>query len=74
MHVLDVHGRDAAHYPLGLIAHLDTRLELTFKYLPELFTHRPDRRPRRPSAARARRHHATISSLAVLRVQLLSPG
>jgi aspartate racemase len=38
MHVLDVHGRDAAHYPLGLMVHHDTRLHLTFKYLPELFT------------------------------------
>ncbi|WP_433733372.1 amino acid adenylation domain-containing protein [Nocardia sp. CA-129566] len=39
MHVLDVQGRDAAHYPLGLIAHHDTQLKLTFKYLPELFDH-----------------------------------
>ncbi|MEV0299066.1 amino acid adenylation domain-containing protein [Nocardia sp. NPDC050710] len=38
MHVLDVQGRDAAHYPLGLVAHHDTRLYLTFEYLPELFT------------------------------------
>ncbi|WP_433203461.1 amino acid adenylation domain-containing protein [Nocardia sp. CA-107356] len=38
MHILDVQGRDAAHYPLGLIVHHDTRLHLTFKYLPELFT------------------------------------
>ncbi|MEV6432219.1 amino acid adenylation domain-containing protein [Nocardia sp. NPDC051463] len=37
MHVLDVHGRDAAHYPLGLVIHHDTRVHLTFKYLPELF-------------------------------------
>jgi len=43
MHVLDVQGRDAAHYPLGLIVHRDTRLRLTFKYLPDLFTpHRID--------------------------------
>lgn len=38
MRVLDVHGHDAAHYPLGLVVHHDTRLHLTFKYLPELFT------------------------------------
>ncbi|WP_194853209.1 non-ribosomal peptide synthetase [Nocardia sp. SYP-A9097] len=38
IHVLDVHGRDAAHFPLGLMVHHDTRLHLTFKYLPELFT------------------------------------
>ncbi|MET8775203.1 amino acid adenylation domain-containing protein [Nocardia sp. NPDC004654] len=38
MHVLDVDGRDAAHYPLGLVVHQDTRVHLTFKYLPELFT------------------------------------
>ncbi|RMI30539.1 non-ribosomal peptide synthetase [Nocardia stercoris] len=37
MHVLDVHGRDAAHYPLGLSVHVGARLELTFKYLPGLF-------------------------------------
>ncbi|MFQ6399171.1 amino acid adenylation domain-containing protein [Nocardia sp. KC 131] len=37
MHVLDVHGYDAAHYPLGLVVHHDTRVHLTFKYLPELF-------------------------------------
>ncbi|MEU0507577.1 amino acid adenylation domain-containing protein, partial [Nocardia sp. NPDC005998] len=37
MRVLDVQGRDAAHYPLGLIVHHDTHLKLTFKYLPELF-------------------------------------
>ncbi|MFQ6325283.1 amino acid adenylation domain-containing protein [Nocardia sp. CWNU-33] len=38
MRVLDVHGHDAAHYPLGLVVHHDTQLHLTFKYLPELFT------------------------------------
>ncbi|MFI6953324.1 amino acid adenylation domain-containing protein [Nocardia sp. NPDC050408] len=38
MHVLDIQGRDAAHYPLGLIVHHDTRLHLSFEYLPELFT------------------------------------
>ncbi|WP_431950608.1 amino acid adenylation domain-containing protein [Nocardia lijiangensis] len=38
MHVLAVHGRDAAHYPLGLVVHQDARVHLTFKYLPELFT------------------------------------
>ncbi|MFE7802167.1 amino acid adenylation domain-containing protein, partial [Nocardia sp. NPDC057440] len=37
MHVLDVRGHDAAHYPLGLVIHHDTRVHLTFKYLPELF-------------------------------------
>ncbi len=40
MHVLDVHGRDAAHYPLGLIIHHDTGLHLTFEYLPSLFTYK----------------------------------
>ena len=39
MHVLEINGREAAHYPLGLIVHLGDRLELTFKYLPELFPH-----------------------------------
>ncbi|WP_189093961.1 non-ribosomal peptide synthetase [Nocardia jinanensis] len=38
MRILGVQGRDAAHYPLGLIVHRDFRLHLTFKYLPELFT------------------------------------
>ncbi|WP_157170895.1 non-ribosomal peptide synthetase, partial [Nocardia araoensis] len=38
MRVLGVHGRDAAHYPLGLIVHHDTRLHLAFKYLPDLLT------------------------------------
>ncbi|WP_051028054.1 non-ribosomal peptide synthetase [Nocardia higoensis] len=38
MRVLDVRGRDAAHYPLGVIVHQDTRLHLIFKYLPDLFT------------------------------------
>ncbi|WP_217998117.1 non-ribosomal peptide synthetase [Nocardia paucivorans] len=36
MRILDVHGRDAAHYPLGLIVHHDTCLHLTFKHLPDL--------------------------------------
>ncbi|MEU6582444.1 amino acid adenylation domain-containing protein [Nocardia sp. NPDC046763] len=72
MHVLDVQGRDAAHYPLGLIVHLDTRLELTFKYLPELFTqHQID-----ALAGRVRRVLDAITDdidLSLLRVQLLSP-
>ncbi|MEV3965077.1 amino acid adenylation domain-containing protein [Nocardia sp. NPDC050193] len=38
LRVLGVHGRDAAHYPLGLIVEHDTRLRLGFEYLPELFT------------------------------------
>ncbi|MFE9321437.1 amino acid adenylation domain-containing protein [Nocardia sp. NPDC052278] len=38
MHVRGIDGRDAAHYPLGLVVHHDTRLHLTFEYLPELFT------------------------------------
>ncbi|WP_329415164.1 amino acid adenylation domain-containing protein [Nocardia vinacea] len=38
MHILGIVGRDAAHYPLGLVVHHDTRLHLTFEYLPELFT------------------------------------
>ncbi|WP_431937772.1 amino acid adenylation domain-containing protein [Nocardia grenadensis] len=38
LRVLDIHGRDAAHYPLGLIVEHGTRLRLGFEYLPELFT------------------------------------
>ncbi|WP_268867146.1 non-ribosomal peptide synthetase [Nocardia aurantiaca] len=72
MHVLDVHGRDAAHYPLGLIAHLDTRLELTFKYLPELFTQAQTD----ALAGRVLRVLDAIiddTDLSLRRVQLLSP-
>ncbi|MEU0507601.1 condensation domain-containing protein, partial [Nocardia sp. NPDC005998] len=39
MRVVDVTGMDGAHYPLGLVARIDTRLHLTIKYLPELFDH-----------------------------------
>ncbi|WSG61650.1 amino acid adenylation domain-containing protein [Nocardia sp. NBC_01730] len=72
MHVLDVHGRDAAHYPLGLVIQHDTRLHLTFKYLPELFTrHQID-----AIADRVRRVLDTIVEdidLPLNRLQLLSP-
>ncbi|MET8796917.1 amino acid adenylation domain-containing protein [Nocardia sp. NPDC004568] len=39
LRVVDVTGTDAAHYPLGVVAHIDTRLHLRVKYLPELFDH-----------------------------------
>ncbi|WP_336883340.1 AMP-binding protein, partial [Rhodococcus globerulus] len=37
MRVVDVSGVDAAHYPIGVVAHLDNRLHIRIKYLPELF-------------------------------------
>ncbi|MDG3010624.1 amino acid adenylation domain-containing protein, partial [Rhodococcus sp. D2-41] len=37
MHVVDVHGSDAAHYPLSLVASTDTALRLKLKYLPDIF-------------------------------------
>ncbi|MGQ4600556.1 amino acid adenylation domain-containing protein [Nocardia sp. R6R-6] len=71
MHVLDVHGRDAAHYPLGVIVHLGTRLELTFKYLPELFTqHQIDALARR--VLRVLTAMTDDIDLSLRRVQLLS--
>ncbi|MCJ0904292.1 non-ribosomal peptide synthetase [Rhodococcus sp. ARC_M6] len=39
MQVIDVSGTDAAHYPISVIAHVDTKLNLRIKYLPELFDH-----------------------------------
>ncbi|WP_307846345.1 amino acid adenylation domain-containing protein, partial [Rhodococcus sp. CX] len=39
MRVVDVSGVDAAHYPMGLVAHVDDRLHLKIKYLPDLFGH-----------------------------------
>ncbi|MFD0363048.1 amino acid adenylation domain-containing protein [Nocardia sp. GCM10030253] len=73
MHVLDVHGSDAAHYPLGLVVHQDTRVRLTFKYLPELFTqHQID-----AIAARMLRVLDTIAEhidLPLTQLQLLSPA
>ncbi|WP_420753991.1 condensation domain-containing protein, partial [Rhodococcus sp. O3] len=39
MRVVDVSGVDAAHYPMGLVAHVDDRLHLSIKYLPDLFGH-----------------------------------
>ncbi|MET8878843.1 amino acid adenylation domain-containing protein, partial [Nocardia sp. NPDC004604] len=39
MRVVDVTGMDGAHYPMGVVAHVDTRLHLKIKYLPELFDH-----------------------------------
>ncbi|RDI30264.1 non-ribosomal peptide synthase protein (TIGR01720 family)/amino acid adenylation domain-containing protein, partial [Rhodococcus sp. AG1013] len=37
MRVVDVSGIDASHYPIGLVAHVDTRLHLRISYLPEVF-------------------------------------
>ncbi|MFZ2527195.1 MAG: amino acid adenylation domain-containing protein [Rhodococcus sp. (in: high G+C Gram-positive bacteria)] len=37
MHVADIIGHDAAHYPLSIVAHSDTTLHLKMKFLPELF-------------------------------------
>ncbi|MEV6102007.1 amino acid adenylation domain-containing protein [Nocardia sp. NPDC051981] len=71
MHVLDVQGRDAAHYPLGLIVHLGTRLELTFEYQPGLFS--PEEID--ALAGRVLRVLDAITEdidLSLLRVQLLS--
>ncbi|MEU7766501.1 amino acid adenylation domain-containing protein [Nocardia sp. NPDC049190] len=71
MHVLDVHGRDAAHYPLGLIIEHDTQLRLTFKYLPELFAqHRIDAIADR--VARVLDSITTDIDLPLARLQLLS--
>ncbi|MEU7631077.1 amino acid adenylation domain-containing protein [Nocardia sp. NPDC049220] len=71
MHVLDMHGRDAAHYPLGLIIEHDTQLRLTFKYLPELFTqHRIDAIADR--VARVLDSITTDIDLPLARLQLLS--
>ncbi|MEU1209622.1 amino acid adenylation domain-containing protein [Nocardia sp. NPDC005825] len=72
MRVLDVHGRDAAHYPLGLIVHLGARLQLTFEYLPDSFT----RQQIDALADRVRRVLDAITDdidLPLLRVPLLSP-
>src|SRR3546814_9439614 len=30
-------AKDAAHYPLSLVASVDTRLRLKFEYIPEVF-------------------------------------
>ncbi|MCP2287804.1 non-ribosomal peptide synthetase [Nocardia amikacinitolerans] len=72
MHVLDVHGRDAAHYPLGLVVHQDTRVHLAFEYLPELFArHQID-----AIADRMLRVLDTIAEhidLPLTQLQLLSP-
>ncbi|MFE7718054.1 amino acid adenylation domain-containing protein [Nocardia rhizosphaerihabitans] len=73
MRVLDVHGRDAAHYPLGLVVHHDTQVHLTFKYLPELFT----RNQIDVIADRMLRVLDTIAEhidLPLVRLQLLSPA
>ncbi|WP_139277853.1 amino acid adenylation domain-containing protein, partial [Rhodococcus marinonascens] len=37
MRVTGVDARDAAHYPLSLVASADDRLHLKFEYLPEVF-------------------------------------
>ncbi|WP_051163585.1 non-ribosomal peptide synthetase, partial [Nocardia brevicatena] len=73
MRVLGVHGRDAAHYPFGLIIHQDTRLHLIFKYLPELL----DRSRIDALAERVLRVLDTIAEnidLPLARLQLLSPA
>ncbi|MCJ0946757.1 amino acid adenylation domain-containing protein [Rhodococcus sp. ARC_M8] len=35
--ITDVEAKDAAHYPLSLVASVDTRLRLKFEYIPEVF-------------------------------------
>jgi amino acid adenylation domain-containing protein/non-ribosomal peptide synthase protein (TIGR01720 family) len=37
MRVTGVDAHDAAHYPLSLVASVDTRLHLKFEYLPDVF-------------------------------------
>ncbi|WP_138996528.1 non-ribosomal peptide synthase/polyketide synthase [Rhodococcus zopfii] len=37
MRVADIVGRDAAHYPLSIVAHSDATLHLKMKFLPEVF-------------------------------------
>ncbi|WP_430332880.1 amino acid adenylation domain-containing protein [Rhodococcus sp. ACT016] len=37
--VVGVSGTDASHYPIGLVADVDTRLRLRISYLPEIFDH-----------------------------------
>ncbi|MCK0093500.1 non-ribosomal peptide synthase/polyketide synthase [Rhodococcus sp. F64268] len=37
MRVTGITGRDAAHYPLSIVAHTDTAMHLRMKYLPEVF-------------------------------------
>ncbi|WP_160103359.1 amino acid adenylation domain-containing protein, partial [Rhodococcus sp. T7] len=37
MRVTGVDARDAAHYPLSLVASVDARLHLKFEYLPDVF-------------------------------------
>ncbi|MFD4351019.1 amino acid adenylation domain-containing protein [Nocardia sp. NPDC058518] len=37
MRVTDVSGKDSGHYPLTLIAHMDTRLHLRASYRPDLY-------------------------------------
>ncbi|MFE4460285.1 amino acid adenylation domain-containing protein, partial [Nocardia tengchongensis] len=39
LRLVDVTGADAAHYPLGVVGRIDSRLHLSIKYLPELFDH-----------------------------------
>ncbi|WP_164877651.1 condensation domain-containing protein, partial [Prescottella agglutinans] len=39
MRVVEVLGADASHYPIGVVANVDTRLHLRISYLPELFGH-----------------------------------
>ncbi|WP_433523476.1 amino acid adenylation domain-containing protein [Nocardia pseudovaccinii] len=73
MHVRGIDGRDAAHYPLGLVVHHDTRLHLTFEYLPELFT----RQQIDALADRVLRVLDTVAAhidLPLTELQLLSPA
>ncbi|WP_241386850.1 non-ribosomal peptide synthase/polyketide synthase [Rhodococcus sp. CH91] len=37
MRVAGITGRDAAHYPLSVVAHTDSAVHLRMKYLPEVF-------------------------------------
>ncbi|MFD6859888.1 non-ribosomal peptide synthase/polyketide synthase [Rhodococcus sp. NPDC060090] len=37
MRITGITGRDAAHYPLSIVAHADTVMHLRMKYLPEVF-------------------------------------
>ncbi|MFE3701365.1 amino acid adenylation domain-containing protein, partial [Nocardia tengchongensis] len=72
LRLVDVTGADAAHYPLGVVGRVDSRLHLSIKYLPELFDHDT-------IAATLRRILDVLGDIAadpelpVARLQLLSP-
>ncbi|NUS94168.1 MAG: amino acid adenylation domain-containing protein, partial [Nocardia sp.] len=71
--VAGVTGIDAAHYPLGVVAHIDTRLHLRIKYLPELF----DRDDMAATLHRVLRVLDLITAdpdLPLARLELLSPA